>query len=207
MRNVIALSLSLLVTSILLQVAHAEERADSRWLVADMDRGKGEMAQGKAKKVRDKHMDHAKDDDGEMLGDDEDKDRDKSKHKNKMKNKGDDADHPEGAMSAGKRHGDADKSRDKRMMDHAKDRDADMTGDDEDDDKAKRKNKMKNVGDDTAEAQGKGRDMSQEMRERRDERKQIMEQHKGQSVEGEPRMGKKPWWKFWEQETETEALE
>lgn len=37
-----------------------------------------------------------------------------------------------------------------------------------------------------------------EMRERRDERKTIMEQEKSAAEPGTPRKGKKSWWRFWE---------
>lgn len=55
---------------------------------------------------------------------------------------------------------------------------------------SKHKDKQKGADSD----RGKG----DEMRERRDERKQIMEEHKGATEPGEPQGGKKPWWKFWQ---------
>jgi hypothetical protein len=36
-----------------------------------------------------------------------------------------------------------------------------------------------------------------EMRDRRDERKAIMQEAKGSSEPGTPQKGKKPWWRFW----------
>lgn len=45
---------------------------------------------------------------------------------------------------------------------------------------------------------GEGEQVSTEMRERKDERKQIMEETKTQGKKEEPEKGKKPWWKFWE---------
>ena len=38
----------------------------------------------------------------------------------------------------------------------------------------------------------------EEMRERRDERRQIMEDARADQEAGEPQAGKKPWWRFWE---------
>jgi len=43
-----------------------------------------------------------------------------------------------------------------------------------------------------------GKQVSSEMRERKDERKQIMEETKTQGKKEEPEKGKKSWWKFWE---------
>ena len=43
-----------------------------------------------------------------------------------------------------------------------------------------------------------GKQVSAEMRERKDERKQIMEENKTQGKKEEPEKGKKSWWKFWE---------
>lgn len=43
-------------------------------------------------------------------------------------------------------------------------------------------------------ASGHGNEVAQEMRQRRDERKEIQGQYR---EEGEKTTGKKPWWKFW----------
>ena len=49
------------------------------------------------------------------------------------------------------------------------------------------------------EAKGAGSDTSTQMRERREERKEIQQAHRDarQAGEGETVKGKKPWWKFW----------
>lgn len=41
-----------------------------------------------------------------------------------------------------------------------------------------------------------------EMRERRDQRKAIMQDAKSTAEPGTPRKGKKPWWRFWESEAD-----
>ena len=51
----------------------------------------------------------------------------------------------------------------------------------------------------TAEREGKGR--GEEMRSRRDERKALMEESKSAREPATPEKGKKPWWKFWGDET------
>ena len=51
---------------------------------------------------------------------------------------------------------------------------------------------------DEEENSNQGRQVSTEMRERKDERKQIMEETKTQGKKEEPEKGKKSWWKFWE---------
>lgn len=44
-----------------------------------------------------------------------------------------------------------------------------------------------------------------EMRNRRDERKAIMEEAKAAHEPGTPQRGKKPWWRFWESEEDWAA--
>ena len=79
----------------------------------------------------------------------------------------------------------------------------------------------KDMGAERADAESKGNTTAREMRSRRDERKTMMDEHKGtrdanpddedpqgvlgsaedatdQSDEGEQEKAKKPWWKFWE---------
>jgi hypothetical protein len=81
------------------------------------------------------------------------------------------------AGKRGKRDADANAVKEKAMAE-------DVAGD-----KAKAKDKA------AADSQAGGR--ADEMRERRDERKAIMEETKGSAADGEAPKGKKAWWKFW----------
>lgn len=53
---------------------------------------------------------------------------------------------------------------------------------------------------DEAVLDGKGR--GDEMRARRDERKEVMADAKSAAEPGTPRKGKKPWWRFWESDAD-----
>lgn len=56
-------------------------------------------------------------------------------------------------------------------------------------------------------AEEAGKSRGDEMRARRDERKEIMEEAKDSAEPGTPRKGKKPWWRFWESDEDYAASE
>ena len=66
-----------------------------------------------------------------------------------------------------------------------------------DKEKAKAKDKDKAKAKDKAAADSSAGSRGDELRERRDERKAIMEEAKGADADGEASKGKKAWWKFW----------
>jgi len=53
------------------------------------------------------------------------------------------------------------------------------------------------------EEHSKGAETSTEMRERRDERKEIKEQYGAGDADKSDNAGKKPWWKFWGSDDES----
>lgn len=55
-------------------------------------------------------------------------------------------------------------------------------------------------GNDDRNMKGRGEDAGEEMRERHEERRQIMEETKTRGKKDETEKGKKPWWKFWQRE-------